>query len=78
MISGCINDYLGIDGISEVNMTDEQRKNYFLNIMIRLKDEPMDFFNSFLQWFCQEFGDMDISEPCPQCGDTTISYTVEI
>ena len=28
LVSGCICDYLGIDGISEVDMTDEQRKYY--------------------------------------------------
>ena len=56
MQTGCINDWLGIDDIREVDMTDEQRKIYFDKIVQNLPKIDPGFFNSFLQWVCEEYG----------------------
>lgn len=79
MQRGCINDWLGIDDIREVDMTDEQRKIYFDKIVQNLPKIDPGFFNSFLQWVCEEYGFYDVSETtCPICGDYTEIYKLEI
>ena len=77
-ISGCIADYLGIDDIREVDMTDEQRKYYNDKICDFLKQHPEDL-NYLLQEIIPRYGEFDCdNEPCECCGDTIISYTLEI
>ena len=48
LVRGCICDYLGIDDIREVDMTDEQRKYYNDKISDFLKQHPQDL-NYLLQ-----------------------------
>jgi len=79
LVTGCINDYLGVDNISEVNMTDEQRNVYFSKIIEVLPNLDESWFNYFLKWVCETFGEFNCSEkPCEQCGDYTITYTLNI
>lgn len=79
MIRGCINDWLGVDGIREVDMTDEQRMECFQNIIEKLPDLDDGWFNYFLQWICEEFGNYDSSDkPCECCGDITEQWNLEI
>ena len=79
MQRGCVNDWLGIDEIREVDMTDEQRKMYFDKIVQNLPKIDPGFFNYFLQWICEQYGSYDVSEePCPVCGDYTETYKLEI
>lgn len=76
---GCIHDWLGINQKSEVSMTTEERKAYFDEIVEKMRGEDIDeWFNPFLQWVCEIFGDYDCTdEPCEQCGDFVESYEVE-
>ena len=77
--TGCVCDYLGIDNIREVEMTDSQRKEYFNEIAKHLDKLDGMWFNSFLRWVAMEFGDYSCSEqPCTVCGDYIESYTLEI
>ena len=79
MVSGCVNDWLGIDDISEIAMTDEQRKEYFKQICNKLPEIDIYYFNQFLQWVLETYGEFEMSEhPCPECGDYTVTYTLEI
>jgi hypothetical protein len=76
---GCINDWLGIDDIREVDMTDDQRKEYFKKISEKLPELDPGWFNYFLQWICEEFGEYNYdSKPCECCGDITEWYDLEI
>lgn len=76
---GCINDWLGIDDIREVDMTDEQRKMYFDKIIQNLSKVDPGFFNYFLQCVCEQYGLYDVSETtCPICGDYIETYKLEI
>ena len=45
---GCINDFLGINGKSEVDMTDEERMLFFNHIAERLPSLDEGWFNYFL------------------------------
>lgn len=80
LVRGCINEYLGINNTSEVNMTNEERTEYFNQIVEYMKTQPIDeFFNSFLVWFCENFGIYWRSEkPCENCGDYSETYELTI
>lgn len=82
MTRGCVCDWLGIDGIKEIDMTNEQRLQYFYKICDRipyLKDGDSSWFNQFLQWVVEEFGDYEVSEhQCECCGDYVETYTLEV
>lgn len=80
MQRGCINDCLEIDNISEIDMTEEQRNDYFNKIIKELPNlDPHCWFNMFLQWFIQTYGEYDCSDkPCECCGDYTETYKLDI
>ena len=80
---GCIHDFLGIDEKREVDMTDEERKEYFFKILDQIKKlgpaTDQGWFNYFLQWFCQNYGEYECDDkPCECCGDYTQSWTVDL
>ena len=80
LVEGCVCDSLTIDGVEEINLTDEQRAKTIVELLDGLKKviKPSDL-NCFLQHICMNYGDMKCSdEPCPQCGDYVYSYHVEI
>jgi hypothetical protein len=76
---GCIHDWLGINQKSELSMTTEERKEYFDEIVEKMRGEDIDeWFNPFLQWVCETFGEYECAdEPCEQCGDIVETYEVE-
>lgn len=79
MVRGCINNYLGIDDIREIDMTEEQKERYFDEIIKILPKLHCSWFNRFLQWVCEEYGYYECSEkPCEQCGDYTETFKLEI
>lgn len=80
MQRGYINDCLEIDNISEIDMTEEQRNDYFNKIIKELPElDPYCWFNMFLQWFILTYGEYDCSdEPCECCGDYTETYKLDI
>lgn len=79
LIRGCINDYLGINGKKEVNMTYEERLKYYYEIVDKIPELDSYWFNRFLQWVCEEFGEYECSDkPCEQCGDYTETYTLNL
>lgn len=79
MMQGCICDYLGIDDIKEYDMTDEQRMEYFHKICDKIQELRPGWFNYFLQWVVEEFGDCEWDEhACECCGDHIVTYTLKL
>lgn len=81
MISGCINNWIGIDNIREIDMSDQQREAYFDKICSKLCTDiaSQEHFNAFLQFILEEFGEYKCSnKPCDQCGDYTETYKLEL
>lgn len=75
---GCVCDFLGIDGIKEIDMTDEQRKQYLNEIIEKLPTISI-WFNHFLEFVAEEFGDYDCSEEaCECCGDFVETYELNL
>lgn len=78
-IEGCIVNFLGIDGKAEVKMTDEERLEYFKKICEKIPTLDEYWFNYFLQWVTQTFGEFEMDpEPCECCGDYVTTYTLEM
>ena len=77
-VEGCVNYFLGVDGEREIDMTEEERQKSFEKaVEFMKKDEPDTWFNSFLQWFCETYGEFDKSDkPCEACGDYTYTWKV--
>lgn len=76
---GCICDNLSIDGIKEVDMTDEQKTQYFNEIVSKLPKIEPGWFNYFLQWLCEEYGVYGCCDKrCECCGDLVEWYDLEI
>ena len=79
MIRGCIHDWLGVDNIRESEMTFEQKQNTFNKIIKILPQLDETWFNYFLQWFLEQYGEYECDEkPCEQCGDVTEKYSLDI
>lgn len=79
MTTGCICDWLGIDNIREVEMSDSQRAEYFKEICNKLPSLDPDWFNRFLVWICEEYGEYECSdEPCETCGDIIQTYKITL
>jgi hypothetical protein len=73
MITGCTANYLGIDGKSEVDMTDEQRINTWKHIThkLALKEPKGDDLNQLMQFCLHQWGEWDYGDVvCECCGDT--------
>ena len=79
-VEGCTCNYLGIDGVQEFNFTEEQRKQYFKEICDKIPTLDSGWFNRFLQWVAEEFGEFDYvtEKPCECCGDIVTKNTLEI
>lgn len=78
---GCICNSLNIDGVEEINMTDELRKKYFDEIVDHLKDLTPNnkdvWFNTFLRWFCNNYGKYSCDDkPCECCGDYVVKHEI--
>ena len=68
-VTGCTAFSLNVDGVEEINMTDEER----FYIMDKLQ------FNYVLQALIPMFGEYECDDhPCECCGDIVQTYTWEI
>jgi len=81
MVEGCMCDSLTIDGVEEIDMTDDARQKYIEDICEGLKKviKPNEL-NYFLQHVAYNYGKSKrlYDEPCSCCGDYVYSYTLEI
>lgn len=65
---GCIANSLNVDGMEEINMTDDQRKEVITHIAEWYKAHP-NRLNNLLQYFVETNSeDYDMTEPCECCG----------
>lgn len=75
---GCVCDFLGIDGIKEIDMTDEQRLQYLKEIIEKLPTIGI-WFNQFLEFVAETFGHYECSEEsCECCGDFVETYKLNL
>jgi hypothetical protein len=71
---GCLANELSVNGISEIDMTDSQRKLVIHKIMHWYKNNPNEL-NGLLQYFIETHSDdTDLSDICEQCGDRVITF----
>lgn len=76
MVTGCICDSLTIDGIEEINLSDEKRKEVLNRIFPHINSSDL---NELLQWFLPKYGEYEGSDkPCDCCGDYIDTYTLNI
>lgn len=79
MITGCTANYLGADGVSEVDMTDEQRINTwrYITHKLVLKEPKGDDLNQLMQFCLHQWGEWDYGDvACECCGDTVDEATL--
>lgn len=76
LVRGCVAGSLNVDGVEEVDMTDEQRQAVLDAIFKHLG--PADL-NYVLQDLIETFGEYEFDpHPCECCGDCVETYTWEI
>lgn len=81
MAVGCTADYLGVDGISEVDMTEEQRRKTWKAITqeMHLRDPKSDDLNQLLQFLVHHWGKWKYGRRmCECCGDTIDRGVLEL
>lgn len=81
MTIGCTANYLGADGVSEVDMTDERRLDVWKYITQKLNErEPKsDDLNQLMQFCLRQWGEWHYGRRrCECCGDTIDTATWEI
>lgn len=75
---GCLANELSVNGISEIDLTDKQRKEV-INRIFQWYDKHPDALNGLLQYFIETHcDDYDCTEPCECCGDMVTTYKMEI
>lgn len=75
---GCMANELSVNGISEIDMDDSQRKSIIHKIMMWYKKHPAEL-NNLLQYFIETYADdYDMSDVCEQCGDRVITYKLTL
>lgn len=80
-ITGCVHDSLTVDGVEEINLTEEQRKEVILKISEYIANQmKTDQLNYFLTYFLTAFGKEHCisEEPCECCGDWVYETTLVI
>lgn len=76
MVRGCTCDSLTVNGVEEVKLDDEERREVIKKIFETI--EPKDL-NYLLQWYLETFGDYECDDkPCECCGDCVEQYNVDI
>lgn len=74
-VEGCIADSLNVDGVEEIDMTDEQRLNVIDHIYGWMKKNPNQL-NYILQELIDCFGEYESDDhPCECCGDYASTTT---
>lgn len=75
---GCLANELSVNGISEIDLTDKQRKKV-INRIFQWYEKHPDALNDLLQYFIETHcDDYDCTEPCECCGDMVTTYKMEI
>lgn len=75
---GCLANELSVNGISEIDLTDKQRKEV-INRIFQWYDKHSEELNGLLQYFIETHcDDYDCTEPCECCGDMVTTYEMEI
>lgn len=75
---GCLANELSVNGISEIDLTDKQRKKV-INRIFQWYEKHPDALNGLLQYFIETHcDDYDCTEPCECCGDMVTTYKMEI
>jgi len=75
-IRGCVHDNILVDGVQEMNISDEERKIVLEKIAKSLK--PSDL-NILLQEIIPIFGELESSDgPCESCGDYVDTYVLQV
>ena len=78
MSRGCIADWLGADGMLEVDMDDETRAKVYDKIFEFLKTQNGGL-NQLMQFTLETYGEYECGgESCECCGDTVESWTLEL
>ena len=76
---GCMANELSVNNISEINMTDSQRKNVIHKLFMWYKKHP-EHLNELLQYFieahCDDWEYCD--KPCECCGDIVSTFKKQI
>lgn len=76
--SGCINSELSVNGINEIDMTDEQRR-VVMERMMSYYMEHLESLNNLMVYFLEtEYQDYDSFGPCECCGDYTTTFKITI
>lgn len=79
--TGCVCNSLTIDGVEEIYLTEDQRKEVILKISEYIADQmKTDDLNCFLQYFIDFLGEARCisDEPCDCCGDLVYETTLII
>lgn len=75
---GCLVNSLSVNGIQEIDLTDNQRKIVIHRIFSWYRKHP-EHLNPLLQYFVETHcDDYEQSEPCEQCGDCVTTFKMEI
>lgn len=78
MSRGCIADWLGADGVLEIDMDDETRAKVYDKIIEFLKSQN-DGLNRLMQFTLEMYGEYESDDkPCDCCGDTVDTWTLEL
>lgn len=79
LVEGCVCDSITVDGIEEIDMTDEQRRAVLSRMGDYVRDLNPDDLNNFLSRFIDYFGETKCDDiPCSCCGDYVWTTTMEI
>ena len=79
LTTGCICNSLTVDGIEEIHLTDEQRKEAWRKIFLWMAEKDGSDLNFFLQYVLEQYGEYNSDdEPCGCCGDWEDNYKLEI
>lgn len=74
---GCTANELSVDGVPEIALNNATRKKVISRIFQWYKKHP-EQLNSLLAYFIEQAGDYEIGIRCEECGDTPITYTIDI
>ena len=76
---GCTCNSLTVDGIEEIHLTDEQRKEAWKKMCMWLAEKDGADLNSLLHYAMEQYGEYSSDdEPCECCGDWVDNYKLEI
>ena len=81
MMTGCTANYLGVDGVSEVDMKDDRRLAVWKYITLKMHERTpkSDDLNQLLQFLLHQWGEWEYGDiVCECCGDTVDEAVLEL